>query len=235
MFSFTVFQVVKNNDPHVSSRLTCEFVGGYKSTKVALKVGTHFLINLVLPVTNTNAHVLFFSHSVKMSTLFYHLPHLAALNVANYAFLLKSHFSSLPPSFPTCFFHLSSPPLLWSHAPYFLPAIPAAIFFSLSAPHPFFSCPPACTPLFFSLSLAGWLIHFYRLLSAGVPPEEHPCCGQAMCRRTCCRGEPNAAASHTKPFQAGVLFVFTVGFSYLIILYNIEEQLYFCCDNVTWL
>lgn len=57
-------------------------------------------------------------------------------------------------------------------------------------------------PLAFSPSASGWLVDsFYCLLPAGILSEEHPCCGQAMCGRTCCRGEPNAAESHKHLFK----------------------------------
>lgn len=67
--------------------------------------------------------------------------------------------------------------------------------FSLSTPYPTFSC--LLRPPLFSLSFSSWPVDsFYCLLPAGIPSKENSCCGQALCGRTCCRGEPNAAESH---------------------------------------
>lgn len=130
------------------------------------------------------------------------------LNVANYPFLLKfvSFMFSLSLSLALISSSLFSHLLLPSH---FLPAAPAyrsifshailsAIFLTVCFPPSLASRLPS-----FFLSLSScWLVDsFYCLLPAGIPSEEHPCCGPAMCGRSCCRGEPDTAVSHWHLFN----------------------------------
>lgn len=119
---------------------------------------------------------------------FQYLSHLAGSKCCELSFLRKICF---------CPFHPCSTLLPWSVAPYFFQVILSPIFLT--------GCSPAShlSSLLLSLSFSGWLVDsFYCLLSAGVPSEEHSCCGQAMCGCACCRGEPNAAKFQRAPFQA---------------------------------
>lgn len=115
--------------------------------------------------------------------------------------------------------HLIQPCSLWwlSNLSYpcgrvlILPVMLNTVLQHYTIPHPLLPSPllsglslhlPSCRPLtcysrqfslpaFLSAFLAGWLLDsFYCLLSAGIPSEEHSCCGQAVCGRTRCRGEP---------------------------------------------
>lgn len=164
---------------------------------MVLKVKTDLLMNAVTAATNTHFYVLSLSPLRKCLTFFLiAFPIWLTLNVANYPFLLKfvsfafSHTLSLffPPassiSLPPCCSGLSlhifscHPLCYLSHC--LLPTLPL---------------PPAFSLL--SLLSSCWLVDsFYCLLPAGIPSEEHPRCGQAMCGRSCRRGEPDAAVSH---------------------------------------
>lgn len=165
--------------------------------KVVLKVKTDLLMNAVTAATNTHFYVLSLSPLRKCLTFFLiAFPIWLTLNVANYPFLLKfvsfafSHTLSL-------FFHLLLPshflPAALAYRSIFSHAILFAIFLTVCFPHS--HCLPPSRLL--SLLSSCWLVDsFYCLLPAGIPSEEHPRCGQAMCGRSCRRGEPDAAVSH---------------------------------------
>lgn len=167
---------------------------------MVLKEETDFLMNTVTAVRNTNVHTLCFLPTVQVLTFFFNtFSHLALSKCCKLSLLIQICFLHFLPSFFfTCFFHLSSSSLLlWSIAPYFLMLF-SPVFLTVSSP--LSPCLPPSLPL--SLPIFGWLVDsFYCLLSAGILSEEHSCCGQAMCGRTCWRGEPNTVESPRHLFK----------------------------------
>lgn len=150
---------------------------------------TDLLMNTDAAVRNTDVGVLFFTPPLcDFPTFLIPFPIWLPLNVVNWSpvkiCLCPSSF------FIACSFRLDSSLLLRPIPPFILvESSPPS--FSLSPPH----LPP-------SLSFSDSLVDsFYCLLSAGIRSEESSCCGQAMCGRTCCRGEPKAAKSHEQLFK----------------------------------
>lgn len=160
-------------------------------------------MNTVAAVRNTNVCVLFFSlPAVQVSYFFFVIPfsHLAGSKCCKLSLLVKI---CLCPSlvFLSPASSISTVPCCSGLSLHIFSCNPLTYLSHCLLPTPSPRLPPP-------LPFPGWLVDsFYCLLSAGIPSEEHSCCGRAMCGRTCCRGEPNAAKSHKRLSKLS-LFVF---------------------------